>query len=189
MCLCQIWILLTIKKFLLNLIGVFPLYGIRAPFLLNSLRREMSSLPEGFLFTANYMTNFSHQKISGPTFIFKADSVYVVKHPSDWSWGCWFWTDDYGGNRDPLGSFCWIAALKRLGSKSDQLICKSVFICTCMGFLFPPSKRDSTSLVKTKFHSLKYLTTYLLVVTQLPIYIYIYNVRECVYYQAYASNF
>lgn len=76
---------LTIKKFLLNLIGVFPLYGIRAPFLLNSLRREMSSLPEGFLFTANYMTNFSHQKISGPTFIFKADSVYVVKHPSDWS--------------------------------------------------------------------------------------------------------
>lgn len=89
---------------------------------------------------------------SDPNFIFKADSIYMVKHPSGWSWGCWFWTDDYGGNRDPLGSFCWIAALKWLGSKSDQLIHKSVFICTCMGFLFPPGMKDSTSLVKTKFH-------------------------------------
>lgn len=58
--------------------------------------------------------------MSHPAFIFKADSMYVAKHPSGWSWECWFGADDDGGNVDALSSFCWTAALKWFGSKSDQ---------------------------------------------------------------------
>lgn len=137
MCLCQIWITLTIKKILINLISVFPLYGIWAPFLLKFLRREMSSLPEGFLFTAfTWQTFFIKRYLTQPSFSKQTASMWsniLQVGLEDTGFGLM----TMGGNRDPLGSFCCIAALKRLGSKSDQLICKSVFICTCMGFLFP----------------------------------------------------
>lgn len=43
----------------------------------------MSSFLQGFLFTANYITNFSREKDVLP-FIFKADSIYVAKYPTGW---------------------------------------------------------------------------------------------------------
>lgn len=148
----------------------------------------MSSLPQGFLLTGNYIMDFSHQKDVPSNFTSNAGDIYVAKYPLAWSWGCWFWADDYGGNTDPLDSCCWTAARNRLGSKSDQLICKTVFICTCMGFLLPSSKRESTSLVKTKFHFSKYLPTYLLVLLNCLNLCVCACVHVCMCDQAYASN-